>query len=228
MAGTFANGGKPLGKLRGVFFTTGENRNDYPCKASSAANAERDELAQEKLETGGIIGRLDHTNHNPDTNPNDETLVKEAAVNMRKFPKLNSRGEYIGECLILDTPDGQKIYAYCKSGKKPGISYRGSIDEDAYFAGDMEKAWEQFTVEGFDIVMVPAYKECYLELAEDYVDADSDVYVEFKEEYLDNDAPISKKASRKRAGIDAEGAARAMIRAAASKKEQKKWQSNAR
>jgi hypothetical protein len=218
MAGTFANNGNPLGKLRGVFFTNGENRNDYPCGDESAKNAENDDLAQEKIMTGGIPGRIDHTNHNPETNPNDETLIKECAVNMRKFPRRNDKGQYIGECLIMDNPDGQKVYAYCKAGRNPGISYRGGIDEEAYNNGDVDLAWKQFTIEGFDIVLVPAYRECYLELVEDYIDPESDCYVQFKPEYLDNAAPIARTAAvRRAAGIDAQGAARAMIKIAASK-----------
>lgn len=204
MAGLLANNGKPLGKLRGPFFTNGENRNDYPCTDESARNAEREDLMQEKVITGGVIGRLDHTNTNPDTNPNDETLVKEAAVNMQTFPRRDAKGRFIGECLILDTPEGQRLYAYCKSGKKPGISYRGGIDQEAYERGDTEAAWKQFTIEGFDIVYVPAYRECYLELVEDYLDPDS------------SKEPIKTAAGRK-AGIDAQGAARAMLKVAASK-----------
>lgn len=204
MAGLLANGGKPLGKLRGPFFTNGDNRNDYPCTDESAKNAEREDLMQEKISTGGVIGRLDHTNQNPDTNPNDETLVKEAAVVMKTFPRRDAKGRFIGECLILDTPEGQRLYAYCKSGKKPGISYRGGIDQEAYERGDTEAAWKQFTIEGFDIVYVPAYRECYLELVEDYLDPDS------------SKEPIKTAAGRK-AGIDAQGAARAMLKVAASK-----------
>lgn len=201
MAGLLANKGKPLGLLRGIFFTNGDNRNDYPCTDTSAKNAESEELMQEKLITGGVIGRLDHTNHSMDANPNDETLIKEAAVNVLKFPRRNNKGQYEGEALILDTPDGQKLYAYCKSGKKPGVSYRGAIDEDAYNRNDMDAAWRNFVIEGFDIVYVPAYEECYLELVEDYLDPEAE--------------PITAK---RRAGINAVGAARAMIKVAASKK----------
>jgi hypothetical protein len=208
MAGMLANNGKPLGKLRGVFFTNGDNRNDYPCDDIAAKHAANEDLMGEKISTGGVVGRLDHTNHNPDTNPQDETLVKEACVNMQHFPKKNNKGQYVGECLILDTPDGQKLYAYCKSGKKPGVSYRGGIDQDAYERGDEKQAWRQFTIEGFDIVYVPAYKECYLELVEDYLDPDSRTQ-------------SSASTKSRRANIDARSAAKAMIRVSASKQKAK-------
>jgi hypothetical protein len=156
-----------LGKLKGVFGTTGGNRNDYPCVASAWHNAFSDEQWLEKIEHGGVLGRLDHCNESKD-NPADETLLSEPCFLVKETPTVGDDGIVRGEGYILDNDAGRALYTLCKAGIKPGISFRGAIDNSLIEAGDEEGAWDSFTIDAFDIVYVPAYKEARLELVEDY------------------------------------------------------------
>lgn len=159
-----------LGKLAGVFSTVGENRNDYPARESSFRHAFESPLFKEKIANGGMIGRLDHTNHSEDANPDDETLLKEAAIVVKKVPEIRDDGTIYGEAYILNTPNGRLAYVLAKSGMALGTSYRGGIDSELYAAGKEEEAWDEFEIEAFDLVYIPAYEEARLKLVEDYVD----------------------------------------------------------
>lgn len=187
-----------LCKLAGVFSTIGENRNDYPARESSFRHAFSSPIFKEKFEQGGMIGRLDHTNHNETENPDDETLLKEAAIIIKNIPEIRDDGSIYGEVYVLNTPNGRLAYVLAKSGMSLGISYRGGIDSELYAAGREDEAWDKFEIEAFDLVYMPAYEEARLKLVEDYVD----------------DSP--KQAQRKKASL-----ARNIMRVAAGAKQQK-------
>jgi hypothetical protein len=205
--GILINGGKPLGKLRGPFGTNGDNRNGYDAHDRAWKNAANDPLAREKFaKGGGMGGRIDHTNERPDQNANDETLVKEIGILVKEFPKRQADGSYVGEALIMDNEPGQQLYALCKAGFRPGISYRGGINAEKAKEGDTEGAWNEFTVEGFDIVYVPAYEEARLDLVEDY---------------LENTIAAGKK-SKRAANIDSKKLAGSIMRVCASADTRKK------
>ena len=196
----FANKGNPLAKLKGPFGTTGDNRNDYAANANAWKHAFADEMWKEKIMTGGVPGRLDHVNKNESQNENDETLLQEACILVKQTPQISKDGRVNGEAYILDNEAGQLLYALCKAGKKPGISYRGSIDDTLFKEGDTEGAWNEFTIEGLDVVFVPAYEEAYLEMVEDYLDGNKQPKI----------------------AASAKNTASAVMRVAASKKDRKR------
>ena len=196
----FANKGNPLAKLKGPFGTTGDNRNDYAANANAWKHAFADEMWKEKIMTGGVPGRLDHVNKNESQNENDETLLQEACILVKQTPQISKDGRVNGEAYILDNEAGQLLYALCKAGKKPGISYRGSIDDTLFKEGDTEGAWNEFTIEGLDVVFVPAYEEAYLEMVEDYLDGNKQPNI----------------------AASAKNTASAVMRVAASKKDRKR------
>lgn len=147
-----------------------------------------------------MIGRLDHTNHSEDANPDDETLLQEAAIVVKKVPEIRNDGTVYGEAYILNTPNGRLAYVLAKSGMTLGISYRGGIDSELYAAGREEEAWDQFEIEAFDLVYIPAYEEARLKLVEDYVD----------------EAPMASNAKRAGSAI-----AKNIMKVAASAKQRK-------
>lgn len=191
-----------LGKLAGVFSTIGENRNGYPANENSFRHAFSSEIFLEKIKNGGLLGRVDHTNYNEDVNPNDETLLKEAGIIVKQVPEIRKDGTIYGEAYILNTPNGQIAYVLAKAGILPGISYRGGIDSELYNAGREEEAWDQFEIEAFDLVYVPAYEEARLQLVEDYVDNSS-----------------AQASAKKKAGVNI---AQSIMKVAASAKQQEK------
>ena len=119
------------------------------------------DLVNELFARGGIPGELDH----PDR---DETCSEKIAIIMPEKPKKNKDGLLMGYFDILDTPCGRIAATLAKYGFNFGISSRGSGDTYTDYNGQESVDPDTYTLNAFDLVLIPACKDAVLSLVEGY------------------------------------------------------------
>ena len=119
------------------------------------------DIVKELFSRGGIPGELDH----PDR---DETCTEKIAIMMPEKPKKNKNGQLIGYFDILNTPCGKIAATLAKYGFQFGISSRGSGDTFTDYDGQESVDPDTYTLNAFDLVLVPACKEAVLQFTESY------------------------------------------------------------
>ena len=117
------------------------------------------DLVKELFSRGGIPGELDH----PDR---DETCSEKIAIMMPEKPKKNKNGNLVGYFDILDTPCGRIAATLAKYGFQFGISSRGSGDTFTDYDGQESVDPDSYTLNAFDLVLIPACKNAVLSLVE--------------------------------------------------------------
>ncbi len=117
------------------------------------------EIVNEYFEAGGILGELNH--------PADrsETDLEKVAVCMPEKPKKDKDGHLVAKFDILDTPNGRIVYTLAKYGYKLGVSSRGDGEVISGIDGDIVDA-DSYSLEAFDIVLLPAVKAARLKMVE--------------------------------------------------------------
>ena len=117
------------------------------------------EIINEYFEAGGILGELNH--------PADrsETDLEKVAVCMPEKPKKDKDGHLVAKFDILDTPNGRIVYTLAKYGYKLGVSSRGDGEVIEGLDGDTVDE-DSYTLEAFDIVLLPAVKAARLKMVE--------------------------------------------------------------
>ena len=118
-------------------------------------------IVEELFSRGGIPGELDH----PDR---EETCSEKIAIMMPEKPKKNKAGNLIGYFDILDTPCGRIAATLAKYGFQFGISSRGSGDTYTDYDGQECVDPDSYTLNAFDLVLIPACKEAVLNLVESF------------------------------------------------------------
>lgn len=119
------------------------------------------DIVKELFSRGGIPGELDH----PDR---DETCTEKIAIMMPEKPKKNNKGQLIAYFDILNTPCGKIAATLAKYGFQFGISSRGSGDTFTDYDGQESVDPDTYTLNAFDLVLVPACKEAVLQFTESY------------------------------------------------------------
>ena len=116
----------------------------------------KDPIVNEYFEAGGIFGELNHPTDR------EETDLEKVAICMAKPPVKNSEGKLIGTWDILNTPNGRIAKCLFDYGYKLGISSRGSGDTYTDYDGQESVDPESYTLQGFDLVYLPAVKAARL------------------------------------------------------------------
>lgn len=129
-------------------------------------------LVREMFKNGGLPGELNH--------PADrtETDASRIAIMMPEPPKKDKNGLLQASVDIIDTPCGQVAYQLAKYGFKFGISSRGEGEIIEDYSGDEEVDPDTYSLNGFDLVLLPASETARLTFTES----------------LDTKGPILKKA----------------------------------
>lgn len=117
----------------------------------------QDDIIKEYFASGGIFGEL---NHPADR---EETDLERVAICMPE-PPVKKNGKLIGSWDILNTPCGRVAKCLFDYGYKLGISSRGSGDTYTDYDGQESVDPETYTLQGFDLVMLPAVKSARLSL----------------------------------------------------------------
>ena len=117
-------------------------------------------LVKELLDNGGIPGELDH--------PADrsETDSSKIAIMMPEAPKKDDNGNLMAYFDIIDTPCGRIAYQLGKYGFNLGVSSRGDGDIKESYDGTEEVDPDTYTLNAFDLVLIPALKNARLKMAE--------------------------------------------------------------
>ena len=137
------------------------------------------DIVKELFSRGGIPGELDH----PDR---DETCSEKIAIMMPEKPKKNKNGQLMGYFDILDTPCGKIAATLAKYGFQFGISSRGSGDTFTDFDGQESVDPDSYTLNAFDLVLIPACKDAVLSLVESYDKESGKTFKKAINEALDN------------------------------------------
>lgn len=139
----------------------------------------QNDLVEELFSRGGIPGELDH----PDR---DETCSEKIAIIMPEKPKKDKNGHLVGYFDILDTPCGKIAATLAKYGFQFGISSRGSGDTFTDYDGQESVDPDSYTLNAFDLVLIPACKEAVLNLVESFDKTSGKTLKQSLTEALDN------------------------------------------
>ena len=151
-----------LGRLSGpVASFSAPTRNGRKYSEELWEKVFENDIVKELFSRGGIPGELDH----PDR---DETCTEKIAIMMPEKPKKNKNGQLIGYFDILNTPCGKIAATLAKYGFQFGISSRGSGDTYTDYDGQESVDPDTYTLNDFDLVLVPACKEAVLQFTESF------------------------------------------------------------
>ena len=117
-------------------------------------------LVKEMFKNGGLPGELQHPENRSETDPT------KIAIMMPEPPKKDSKGHLVASVDILDTPCGQIAYQLGKYGFKFGISSRGEGDLITDFSGEESVDPDTYTLNAFDLVLIPACEDARLQFNE--------------------------------------------------------------
>lgn len=117
-------------------------------------------LVKEMFSNGGLPGELQHPADRSETDPT------KIAIMMPEPPKKDSNGHLVASVDILDTPCGQIAYQLGKYGFKFGISSRGEGDLIQDFSGEESVDPDTYTLNAFDLVLIPACEDARLQFTE--------------------------------------------------------------
>lgn len=117
-------------------------------------------LVKEMFKNGGLPGELQHPEGRSETDPT------KIAIMMPEPPKKDSKGHLVASVDILDTPCGQIAYQLGKYGFKFGISSRGEGDLIQDFSGEESVDPDTYTLNAFDLVLIPACEDARLQFNE--------------------------------------------------------------
>ncbi len=117
-------------------------------------------LVKEMFKNGGLPGELQHPADRSETDPT------KIAIMMPEPPKKDSKGHLVASVDILDTPCGQIAYQLGKYGFKFGISSRGEGDLITDFNGEESVDPDTYTLNAFDLVLIPACEDARLQFNE--------------------------------------------------------------
>ncbi len=112
------------------------------------------------FKNGGLPGELQHPTDRSETDPT------KIAIMMPEPPKKDSKGHLVASVDILDTPCGQIAYQLGKYGFKFGISSRGEGDLIQDFSGEESVDPDTYTLNAFDLVLIPACEDARLQFNE--------------------------------------------------------------
>jgi len=143
-------GGKTKTKLRGRFQKCDEQNNNgriYPRKILEG----QVKKIQEKIGDRSLVGALDH--------PANDAIHLSQASHLITGLSVDKKGDVIGECEILSTPNGKIVQSLINDGVKIGISSRGvgSVSEGA----EGKIVNEDFKLITFDLVSDPSTKGAF-------------------------------------------------------------------
>lgn len=119
-------------------------------------------IVKEMFANGGLPGEL---NHPSDRSETDATKI---AIMMPEPPKKNKDGHLVASVDILDTPCGKIAYQLAKYGFKFGISSRGEGDVQESWDGEEVVDPSSYTLEAFDLVLLPAVETARLRFTESF------------------------------------------------------------
>lgn len=150
-----------LARLTGPIasFTKG-TRNGRKYSDKLWGNAFDAPLVKEMFKNGGLPGELQHPENRSETDPT------KIAIMMPEPPKKDSKGHLVASVDILDTPCGQIAYQLGKYGFKFGISSRGEGDLITDFSGEESVDPDTYTLNAFDLVLIPACEDARLKFNE--------------------------------------------------------------
>ena len=117
-------------------------------------------LVKEMFKNGGLPGELQHPEGRSETDPT------KIAIMMPEPPKKDAKGHLVASVDILDTPCGQIAYQLGKYGFKFGISSRGEGDLIQDFSGEESVDPDTYTLNAFDLVLIPACEDARLQFNE--------------------------------------------------------------
>ena len=117
-------------------------------------------IVKELFKNGGLPGELQHPEDRSETDPT------KIAIMMPEPPKKDSKGHLVASVDILDTPCGQIAYQLGKYGFKFGISSRGEGDLIQDFSGEESVDPDTYTLNAFDLVLIPACEDARLQFNE--------------------------------------------------------------
>lgn len=117
-------------------------------------------LVKEMFKNGGLPGELQHPENRSETDPT------KIAIMMPEPPKKDAKGHLVASVDILDTPCGQIAYQLGKYGFKFGISSRGEGDLITDFSGEESVDPDTYTLNAFDLVLIPACEDARLQFNE--------------------------------------------------------------
>ena len=124
----------------------------------------KSDIVQEMFENGGLPGELSHPIDRSETDP------EKIAIMMSEPPKKDNNGHLVAYVDILDTPCGKIAYQLAKYGFKFGISSRGEGEVFEDWDGQETVDKNTYTLNAFDLVLLPACKDARLVFNESYND----------------------------------------------------------
>lgn len=117
-------------------------------------------IVKEMFDNGGLPGELAHPVDRSETDP------LKIAIMMPKMPKKDSEGHLVASVDILDTPCGKIAYQLAKYGFNFGISSRGEGDVVEDWDGEEVVDEDTYTLNAFDLVLLPACSDARLTFTE--------------------------------------------------------------
>ena len=158
-----------LGRLVGpIADTKKETRNGRAYSKELWENAINDDIFQEKLNNKCIFAELGHPA--ADRIEGQEVLMKEACAALAETPKVGKDGKLYGVWDILNTPNGKILKTLCDYGTKIGISSRGEGDVTEDYDGKESVDPDTYSLETFDMVLLPAVKDARLNYVTEALD----------------------------------------------------------
>ena len=158
-----------LGRLVGpIADTKKETRNGRAYSKDLWENAISDDIFQEKLNNKCIFAELGHPAS--ERVEGQEVLMKEACAALAETPKIGKDGKLYGVWDILNTPNGKILKTLCDYGTKIGISSRGEGDVIDDYDGKEAVDPDTYSLETFDMVLLPAVKDARLNYVTEALD----------------------------------------------------------